>query len=337
MIKRLLFLILSADLLLSAVSFAQPGSPREDRRPKIIVDNDLCGDPDGLFALAHQVLCESVNIRGIVGAHLNARPGMGGSRNQAEVSVEKANGLLEVMGLAGKFTVVPGADRPMERPDIPVESEGARLIVEEARQCSPDRPLFVLMGGPLTDISSALLMAPEVASNIIVLWIGGQEYPFGHPQPLGGISEVEYNLNLCIPAARYLFNDSTVRLWQIPRDAYRSCLYSFVSHDLHVKPLGAMGAFLDQNLSQWRSFGSGETYVLGDSPLVLLSSLLTFFEPDTASSDFVETAAPYITEDGEYDFSRAGRSIRVYTRLDTSFMFKDMEDRFKLHAGGGDR
>jgi len=334
MIKRIL-LILSAGLLLSAASFAQPGASRVDRRPKIIVDNDFCGDPDGLFALAHQVLCESVNIRGIVGAHLNSS--MGGSGNQAEASVEKAVGLLETMGLAGKFKVVPGASGPMERPDVPVESEGARLIVEEARQCTPDRPLFVLMGGPLTDISSALLLAPEVAPNIIVLWIGGQEYPFGHPQPWGGISEVEYNLNLCIPAARYLFNDSTVRLWQIPRDAYRSCLYSFVSHDLHVKPLGAMGAYLDRNLSQWRNFGNGETYVLGDSPLVLLSSLLTFFEPDTASSDFVETAAPYITEDGKYDFSRAGRTVRVYTRLDTAFMFKDMEDRFLLHANAGDR
>ena len=270
-----------------------------------------------------------------MGAHLNTRPGGGG--NQAVASVEKADGMLEVMGLAGKFIVVPGADRPMERPDVPVDSEGARLIIAEARQCSPDRPLFVLMGGPLTDISSALLLAPEVAPNIIVLWIGGQEYPFGHPQPWGGISEVEYNLNLCIPATRYLFNDSAVRLWQIPRDAYRSCLYSFVSHDLHVKPLGAMGAFLDRNLSQWRNFGSGETYVLGDSPLVLLSSLLTFFEPDTASSDFVETAAPYITEDGKYDFSRAGRTVRVYTRLDTAFMFKDMEDRFLLHVNGGPR
>ena len=35
----------------------RPQGPREDRRTKVIIDNDLCGDADGLFALAHQLLC----------------------------------------------------------------------------------------------------------------------------------------------------------------------------------------------------------------------------------------------------------------------------------------
>ena len=189
------------------------------------------------------------------------------------------------------------------------------------------------MGGPLTDAASALLLAPDIASNIILVWIGGQEYPFGHPQPWTGISEVEYNLNLSIPSARYIFNDSAVRLWQIPRDAYRQCLYSFASWDRHIAPLGALGKYLDDALSRWRNFGIGqEVYALGDSPLVLLSSMQSFFERDTASCDFVETAAPHISESGSYDFSRPGRIVRVYTRIDTALMFKDMEDRLALHA-----
>ena len=253
-----------------------------------------------------------------------------GRGDQAAASVQKAQDLLEVMGLSGKFTVVKGASARMERPDAPQDSEGAQLIIEEARKCSPERPLFVCMGGPLTDVSSALLLAPDIAPNLLVIWIGGQEYPFGHPQPWGGISEVEYNLNLDVPAARYLFNDSPVRLWQVPRDMYRQCLYSFASMERHIRPLGALGTYLMDSLSMWRRFSAGGTYCLGDSPLVLLSSLQTFFEPDTASSDFQQTAAPYITEDGRYDFNRAGRSVRVYTRIDTYLMFKDMEDRLAV-------
>ena len=296
------------------------------------MDNDLCGDPDGLFALAHQALCQSVNLRGIVGAHLNGgRPGQ--QADQAAASVQKANELLAVMGMEGRFKVVPGASGPMTDPKRPVDSEGARLIIEEARQCTPERPLYVLMGGPLTDVSSALLLAPEIAPNIIVVWIGGQEYEFGHQQPWGGISEVEYNLNLSIPAARYLFNDSDVRLWQVPRDAYRSCLYGFSSLERWIMPLGEVGKYLTESLATWRRFGgTTEVYVLGDSPLVLLTAMQTFFEPDTASCDFVETAAPFITEDGRYDFSRPGRKVRVYTRLDTALMFKDMEDKLAIHS-----
>jgi hypothetical protein len=63
-------------------------------------------------------------------------------------------------------------------------------------------------------LCGALLLAPEIAPNIIVIWIGGQEYPFGHPQPWGGISEVEYNLNLDIPAAR-----CASEVWSIPNGA----------------------------------------------------------------------------------------------------------------------
>ena len=311
--------------------YAQPLGPQGDQRARIIVDNDFCGDPDGLVALAQQVLCNTVTLRGIVGAHLNAGPIVSG--NQADASVQKAQELLAVMGLSGRFTVVPGAALPMEDPGKPIDSEGAQLIIREARACTPEQPLYLLMGGPLTDAASALLLAPDIAPNIILVWIGGQEYPFGHPQPWTGISEVEYNLNLSIPSARYVFNDSPVRLWQIPRDAYRQCLYSFASWDRSIAPLGTLGKYLDDALIRWRNFGIGqEVYALGDSPLVLLSSMQTFFERDTASSDFVETAAPYITETGSYDFSRPGRIVRVYTRIDTALMFKDMEDRLALHA-----
>lgn len=327
------FILLSTILLLCGLSLqAQPGGPQGDRRTKVVVINDLCGDPDGVFALAQQVLCENINLRGIVGAHLGGGNGPMARGDQAAASVEKAQDMLKVMGMEGKFPVVPGSSVRMSNPNAAAPSEGARLIVAEAKQCTPDNPLYVCVGGPLTDIASALLMAPEIAPNIIVIWIGGQEYSFGHQQPWGGISEVEYNLNLDIPAARYLFNDSSVRLWQVPRDAYRSCLYSFASAERFIRPAGALGQWLMESLATWRRFNQREVYCLGDSPLVLLSSLQTFFEPDTASSDFTETAAPYVTEDGKYDFTRKGRIVRVYTRLDTALMFKDMEDKIALFA-----
>ncbi len=318
-------------LLLGVFQLAVFSQPAQDRRVKVVVDNDLSGDPDGLFALAQQVLCPGVDVRGVIGAHVGGKGGPMGRGDQAAASVAKAKSLLQVMGLEGRFTVVPGASVGMKSPAVPQDSEGARLLIEEARRCTPDRPLFVCMGGPLTDVASALLLAPDIAPNLIVVWIGGQEYPFGHPKPWGGISDVEYNLNLDVPAARFLFNDSDVRLWQVPRDSYRQCLYSFASMERHIRPLGALGEFLMESMAPWRRFSSGNAYCLGDSPLVLLSSLQAFFEPDTSSSDFVETPAPTITEDGLYDFGRPGRVIRVYTRLDTYLMFKDMEDRLALH------
>lgn len=331
-------LLLTLTLLVALVCFgpmaqAQGQSAQgQDRRTKVIVDNDLCGDADGLFALAHQLLCKSINVRGIIGAHLSPRGGFTNATNTAQASVERAEEVLECLGMTGQVKVVAGATEKMEDPTQPKESEGARLIIEEALQCTPERPLYVLMGGPLTDVASALLINPAIAKNIIVVWIGGQEYEFGHQKPWGGISDVEYNLNLSIAAAQMIFNKSDVRLWQIPRDVYRRCLYGFDEIELKIKPYGRLGAYLYESLGGMKRFATKEEYVLGDSPLVLMSSLQTFFEPDTASSDFVEVAAPYITDEGLYDFTRAGRKIRVYTNLDTALMFRDMETKVQLHA-----
>ena len=333
--KKTAYLLLTAMAVWMTLPMdAQPRGPQGDRRMKVIVDNDLGGDPDGLFALAHQVLCEGVNLRGIVGSTLGGPRAFGPQRDQDQgaISAKAAEDLLEAMGLSGKFKVAAGASGIMTDPNVPLQADGIHLIIDEARACTPESPLFVCAGGALTDLASALLLAPDIAPKMIVVWIGGQEYHFGHPKPWGGIDEREWNLQLDIPSVRTVFNQSDVRIWQIPRDAYRQCLYSFSSVDVHVKPLGKMGESLAESLGRWRRMNPGEVYVMGDSPLVLLSSLQSFFQPDTASSDFVETAAPYITEDGLYDFSKPGRTIRVYTRIDTALMFKDFEDKLAAHA-----
>lgn len=57
---------------------------------KVVIDNDFCGDPDGLFALAQQVLAPTTDIVGIVGGHLKDNAGFTTRKDQATESVEKA-------------------------------------------------------------------------------------------------------------------------------------------------------------------------------------------------------------------------------------------------------
>ena len=217
--RKTLYLLIAAALLSAAPLPAQPGVPRGDRRVKVMVDNDFGGDPDGLFALAHQVLCESVNLRGIIGSTLGGPRAFGAQQGQDQgvISAKAAEDLLEAMDLAGKFKVAPGSSGIMTDPNVPLQAEGIQLIIDEARACTPERPLFVCVGGALTDIASALLLAPDIAPNMIVVWIGGQKYPFGHPKPWGGIDVREYNLRLDVPSVRTVFNQSDVRIWQVPR------------------------------------------------------------------------------------------------------------------------
>lgn len=343
--KRLSLLFTVA--LVSIALYAQPASPGGNRprpamqggRVKVLIDNDLCGDGDGLFHLVHQLLCSSSDVRGIVGAHVGAaRGGAWGqnageatARNNAEISVSRANEILELVGKAGTITVKPGAPGPMTDARTPIESEGARLIIEEAHKASPERPLYLLFGGPLTDIASAWLLDPSISKNVILLWIGGQEYPFGHPFPpeyFRGNNLVEYNLRLDVKSAQTVFNESDLTVWQIPRDVYRQSLYSMAELDDKIAPQGKIGEYLSGKLGGFARMA--DTYVLGDSPLCLISTLTTTFEPGAAGCLYETTAAPYVTDEGLYDFTRAGREIIVYKTIDTRLLFGDMESRIRL-------
>ena len=324
--------------LLNAQTVGEPFTT--GKRYSVIIDNDFMGDPDGLFQLVHHVLSPSCDIKGIIGAHLNGN-GRGffanlQGKDEAEMSVNKVNEFLEVMGVQGQFQVVPGAPVKMTDSTKPVESEGARLIVEEALKATPQRPLYVCVGGPLTDIASAWLMNPEIGKNIILIWIGGQEYQETGAIVPPGYSMPEYNLNLSIAAARTIFNQSDIRIWQIPRDVYRQCMYSMTELDVKVRPLGKVGAYLYDSLAaimvgrNGRSMG--ETYILGDSPLVLMTALQSNFETDPSSSHYQYVTIPTIAEDGTYRYTHNGRQIRVYDRIDTRLMFSDMEAKLEALA-----
>ncbi len=343
--KRLIneLLVLATSVLMTIPATAQKpqgqrqGPQMPQKRTSVLITNDLSGDVDGMFALAHQLLCKSVDVRGIVGTHLGDMPawarGKDEGKSVVDIAVDRANEMLDLLDMHGQIPVVTGAEKGLEAADKPIESPGARMIVEEARKASPEHPLYITCGASLTDIASAWLMDHSISKNVIVVWIGGQEYPFGHPFPEQyntGRNLVEYNARLDLKAYQTVFNLSDLVLWQIPRDAYRQCLYGMDEIEDKVKPCGKLGEYLAGKV---RRFGS-ETYVLGDSPMVLISSLMTTFEPGAASSFYEDTPAPYITDEGLYDFTRPGRKIRVYTRLDTRLLFGDMESKFRNFAAG---
>ena len=341
--KKLYALLAVCALSLSALA-QQPQGPKPQampdfgsmmkKRTPVLITNDLSGDVDGIFALVHQLLCTSSDVKGIVGTHLgNQRAWTTNGQNTSVVdqAVARAREVMELLDMKDQIPVVAGAEKGLESTTQPIESAGARMIIEEAHKATPEKPLYVTVGASLTDIASAWLMDPSISQNIVVVWIGGQEYPFGHPFPpehYKGQNLVEYNARLDIKAFQVVFNQSDLKLWQIPRDVYRQCLYGIDELKDKISPLGEIGKYLDEKL---HLFGA-DTYVLGDSPMVLISTLTTTFEPGAASSFYEVTKAPYVTDEGLYDFTRAGRDIIVYKTVDTRLLFGDMESKLRNFA-----
>lgn len=305
-------------------------------RTRVIIDNDLSGDPDGLFQVAHALMSPSAEIRAIIGSHLSVNDGFDPSKKQAENAAAKARELIGIMGSGSTVPVFAGSNTAMPNDSTPVKNAAVDFIIAEAMRTDTKAPLYVVCGAGLTEIASALLTEPRIAGKLTLVWIGGPEYgDLAVPPP--GFSNVEYNLNIDRAAARAVFNRSTVPIWQIPRNAYRQCLMSYAQLLLKVKPKGQLGAYLYQQiagiLSRLQQYGlkAAETYVMGDSPLVLLTALQAQFEPDPSSSDYVAKPAPLISPEGQYLHNHKGRTIRVYTRLDTYLMFEDFFAKLELN------
>lgn len=304
-------------------------------RLRVLVDNDFSGDPDGLFQLVHLLLSPSVEVRGIIGSHLKPGDGFDPSLTQADNAARKAKEVVQLLKLTGRFPVVSGANQAMATDSTPVKSAGVELILQEALRTDTNLPLYVLCGAGLTEIASAALTDPRIADKLTLVWIGGPEYPdLALPPP--HYTPLEYNLGIDIAAARAVFNRTRLSLWQVPRNAYRQVLLPYAQLLLEVKPQGQVGSYLTTTLESLMirvrqyQLNLGETYVLGDSPLVLLTALQSSFEADPSSSDYAVKLAPTINAQGTYAHNPAGRAIRVYQHLDTSLLMNDFLAKLKL-------
>ncbi len=318
---------------------------------RLISDNDYSGDPDGLVQLAHHLLSPTVDTRAILASHLRAGDSWNRFDDSVEEAVKEVRKLLEIMNLQemGKKDLQPLASVPKVVPKVlsgargplvdrktPADSEAARFIIEESMNSDSSLPLFVVCGGSLTSIASAWLINPEIASKLTVVWIGGPEHQ-GHSQPPPGASQYEYNLHEDVIAGQVIFNDSDLRLWQIPRNAYRQLNTSQAELELRMNQAGLLGSYLYQKLSSVAvatnrlGFKFGETYMLGDSALVLLTALQSTFEADPSSSSYYDLPKPRLKDDGSYEDNPAGVPMRVYSHLDVRLTTEDLYAKLLIH------
>ncbi|MEO7802630.1 MAG: nucleoside hydrolase [Ginsengibacter sp.] len=304
-------------------------------RIRIIIDNDFSGDPDGLFQLVHHLLSPSVDIRGIIGSHLKPNDGFDNSKTTATNARKKVEELLGIMNLGKSVPVYEGSNNELDNDSMPQKSAAADAIIKEALRIDTKLPLYVVCGAGLTDIASAYLLNPKIADRLTLIWIGGPEYTdMAIPPP--GYTSLEYNLGIDIKAGQVVFNKSAIPIWQVPRNAYRQVLQPYSLLLNRVKPQGKIGSYLASTLESLTkkllgyNYNIGETYILGDSPLVLLTALQSSFEADPSSSQYNLRPSPLINNQGLYEVNTKGRNIRVYNHLDTYLLLEDFYAKLQL-------
>lgn len=300
-------------------------------RQRVIVDNDFGGDPDGLVALAHHLLSPSVDVALVVGSHLHANEALGLSAHQAVLAADNAREVVRLLGRSGTVPILAGADAAGGAGHAPTPTSHA--IVAAAMQSDPAVPLFYAAGAGLTELAAAHRLDPRIGRRLRLVWIGGVEHPDLNPDRPAR-TDPEYNLTIDLDAARYIFNETDIEIWQVPRDTYRRMLISRAELVAGLAPAGALGAWLLARIDAVRASVAGagidprETYILGDSPLVTLTALQSTFEADTSSSDYVMRPTPALDEAGHYIARSGARPMRIYRTVDTRLTFGDMFAKF---------
>ena len=172
-----------------------------------VLDTDTYNEIDDQYALSLMMKSEKLNPRAIYAApffnHHSTSPEDG-----MEKSYDEIMNLLTLMGREDmKPNVYRGSKTYLPNEDTPVDSPAARHLCELAMEYSPERPLYVVAIGCITNVASALLMKPEIAEHIVVVWLGGHalEWPDNR----------EFNLHQDVAAARIVFGGK-VPLVQLP-------------------------------------------------------------------------------------------------------------------------
>lgn len=279
------------------------------RRLRVIIDTDAANEADDQFAIVHALLTPTFDLRGIIPAHFGTLRTVHSLR-QSRAEVDH---ILELMEMQGQVTLADGAPHAIPDATTPVDSPGARLIVEEAGK-QDGGTLYLAFLGPLTDMATALLLDPSIAQrDVVVVWIGGD--PYGDKV---APYRPEFNLSNDIPAANVVF-ESGIAVWQVPSSTYTQLGVGYAELRRRVRPCGKIGQYLCDQLIEFNTTivpTAMEHRSLGDTPAVGV-----ILNP--AGAVWREQARVRFNSDAGYEPGDMPGTIRVCEQIDSRYLLED--------------
>lgn len=162
----------------------------------LVIDSDTYNEIDDQFAIAYAIHApEKIRVQALYAAPFYNEHSTGPADGM-EKSFREIHKLLELSGQ--EYPVFRGAPAYLADELHPVISDAAADLVSRAMGYTPERPLYVVSIGAITNIASALLMKPEISERIVIVWLGGNA--------LHWPDNAEFNCKQDVAAARVVMN-----------------------------------------------------------------------------------------------------------------------------------
>lgn len=288
------------------------------RPVRVVIDTDTYNEIDDQFALVYALLSpEKVIVEAIYAApffnHRSKGPGHG-----MDLSYDEILTLLARMDRKPEGLVFHGVRDYVGTAKQPQPADAVDDLIRRAKASPPDDPLHVVAIGAISNISSALLKAPEIVERIVVIWLGGHALEWPDTR--------EFNLRQDVGGAQVLL-DSGVPLVLIPCMGVTSHLHSTVAEiERYVEPCGAIGAFLAQRFKEYFIDHVGRSKVVWD--MATIAYLL-----DESWTPSVLCSTPVVTDQTTWSFDLRRPLMRYVRFVDRDPIFKDFFRKLAAFAG----
>lgn len=268
-------------------------------RPRVLIDTDTANEIDDQFALAWALLSpQQLEVAAVYAAPFSFAhrrgelpeappdappfnpPGVGMERSYREILT-----VFDKLGEPAAGRVFRGSGRYLGSPDEPVQSEAAAHLVATARAHAGDAPLYVAALGCVTNIASALLLAPDIVDRIVVVWTSG--FPSHAPH----VND-SFNLEQDLAASQLLLDSGVPHVYLPGYHVGAQLRLSLAEMERHVRGQGAIGDYLHHLFTRnplWTILGPvppGEPYSWVIWDVINIAWLL---QPQWVPSELVRT------------------------------------------------
>lgn len=280
----------------------------------VILDTDISNEIDDQFALAYLIRSlDDIDLQAITIAPFGESKYCN-TRNLAEgtsVSFETACKILDMLHEPKyKDIIYKGAiSYTHECKEL---NAATSKIIELAKA---NEHTTVVAIGAITNVALALYFAPEIASKIDVIWLGGHSFLCGNNN--------EYNFRQDVEGVRIVF-ESGVDLTVIPcRNVASELFITVYELEHYLGRCGEIGNYLCNIYKNtisvdrvWPDDVIGEGRSLWDISAIAYLLSDSYFETTKIS-------CPVILDDTSYEFTSGRHNVTFVNRLKRSKIYKD--------------
>ena len=140
----------------------------------VVLDTDTYNEIDDQFAVSYLICsAEKLHLQAIYAAPFFNEKSTGPADGM-EKSYQEILNILTLMGKDElKKSVYKGSTGYLPDEETAVESPAAADLAARAMNYTPEKPLYVLAIGAITNVASAILKNPDIIDRIVIVWLGG--------------------------------------------------------------------------------------------------------------------------------------------------------------------